>query len=113
MGWKLLQFRGIVDEVLNSEPEDLESVETRLDLLEDRGNLCRRPISSHLYQGIFELRGTGQTRLLFFFRPNREIVFVHAVQKKTRKVDREDIEIAIRYRTEIQEGKANVTAVAR
>lgn len=111
--WRLLQYRRVVDAVFDSDPEDLESVETRLDILEDRGNLCRRPISSHLDDGMFELRGTGQTRILFYFRRNQEIVFVHAVQKKTRKIDRADIEAAQRIRKEIEEGRANVSSIAR
>jgi phage-related protein len=111
--WKLLQYRGIVDAMLDSEAKDLESVEARLDILEERGNLCRRPVSAHLGDGIFELRGTGPTRPLFYFRGNRKVVFVHAIQKKTRKVDRFDIETAIRRRKIIEEGKADVTTVAR
>ena len=108
-----MQYRGIVDAVLDSELDDLESVETRLDVLQDRGNLCRRPISAFLEDGIFELRGTGQTRLLFYFRTNREIVFVHSVKKTTQKLDRNDIATAKRIRKHIEKGIANVTIVAR
>jgi phage-related protein len=109
--WRLLQYRGLVDGVLNSEPEDLESVERRLDVLEELGNRCRRPISAPLEDGIFELRGNGQTRLLFYYRANREIVFVHPVQKKTGKVAREDIETAKRIRKQIEQGKADVDTI--
>jgi phage-related protein len=70
--------------------------------LADRGNLCRRPISASIEDGIFELRGTKTTRLLFYFRSNREIVFVYAVTKKTSKLDRTDIEIAKAIRLQIE-----------
>lgn len=101
--WRLLQYRRVVEALLDSHPTDLESVETRLDILADRGNLCRRPISASIEDGIFELRGTGTTRLLFYFRPNREIVFVHAVTKKKSKLDRNDIELAKTIRSQIEE----------
>ncbi len=101
--WRLLQYRQVVEAVLDSQPLDLESLEMRLDLLADRGNLCRRPISAPIEDGIFELRGTGPTRLLFYFRPNREIMFVHAVTKKQSKLDRKDIERAKRIRSQIEE----------
>jgi len=89
--------------MLDSQPKDLESVETRLDILAERGNLCRRPISASIEDGIFELRGTGTTRLLFYFRVNREIMFVHAVEKKKSKLDRKDIELAKTIRSQIEE----------
>ncbi len=111
--WRLFQYRGVVTAVLESNPEDLDSVERRLDLLEERGNLCREPISKNLGDGIFELRGQRGTRIFFYFRPNREIVFVHSVVKRQRKVDRADIEIATKIRREIEGAGADVTNFAR
>ncbi len=100
--WHLLQYRETVDRVLNSTPNDIDSLEIRLDLLAERGNLCRRPISAPVEDGIFELRGTGSTRLLFYFRKNREILFVHSVNKKQSKLDRRDIDLAKTLRRKIE-----------
>jgi len=91
--WKFLQYRTVLEDVLDSHPADCYLVEARLDILQERGNLCQRPISAHLEDGIFELHGR-QTRIFFYFRPNREIVFVHAIRKKTSKVAREDVDLA-------------------
>jgi len=101
--WKLLQYRRLIDELLDAHPTDLDSVEIRLDLVAERGNQCRRPIWAPVEDGIFELRGRGSTRLLYYFRPNREIVFVHSVDKRKSKLDRRDIARAKAVRKQIEE----------
>jgi len=40
---------------------------------------------------------------VFYFRVNREIMFVHAVEKKKSKLDRKDIELAKTIRSQIEE----------
>ena len=110
--WRFLQYGKVVEDLLDSQPADCDQVEARLDILQQRGSLCRRPISARLEDGIFELRGK-LTRIFFYFRPNREIVFVHSIQKKTSKVAREDIELAKARRRQIEEGKANVVTFSR
>ena len=48
-----------------------------LHLLEEYGNLARKPLSKHLEDGIFELRsimGTDIVRILYFFEGNRIII---------------------------------------
>ncbi len=106
--WELWQYRKVLGDVLDSQAEDLDSVKVRLRVLLERGSNCRRPITAHLEDGIFEFRGSGETRVLFYFGASRQIVFVHAFQKKKGKVDRRDIEMAKRRRSEIQEASTDV-----
>jgi len=47
---------------------------------------------------LWELREESQThiyRILYFFHTGRRIVFLHGFQKKTRKIPRHEIEIAL------------------
>jgi phage-related protein len=48
---------------------------------------------------------------MFYFGAERDINFVHGIIKKTRKVPREDIEIAKKRRTEIQSSKVRKNAL--
>lgn len=74
-----------------------------LDQLIDKGNLCREPISKSLDGQIFELRAK-QARVLFYFGPERSLIFVHALIKKRSSVPRRDIEMAQGIRKAIEEG---------
>lgn len=69
-----------------------------LGLLESAGNMLGMPYSKYLREGIFELRtsqGGNHTRLFYFFEENRVIVVDHAIVKKTQKVPKADIELAV------------------
>jgi hypothetical protein len=50
--------------------------------------------------GIFELRvgDTNIARVFFFFRPGREIILTNGYVKKSQKVDRNELELARRYK---------------
>jgi phage-related protein len=71
----------------------------------EQGNQCGPPASKHLGDGIFELRAKskeGQLRVYYFFGPGlRQITALHAVVKKRRKADSDDIKIAKRRRASI------------
>jgi phage-related protein len=106
MNWKLCQVDSIVDDFLNSANDDIrDGYEQRAFLLAKFGSLCRPPISEKLRDGIFELRvrvGKEQIRFLYYFENPKSIVFVRIFYKKTRKCPPNEINKAIRIRTEIQ-----------
>ena len=65
------------------------------------GYKLREPLSSHLRDGIFELRtqtGGNITRVLYFFYINETIVLTHGFVKKTPKTSPKEIERAIECR---------------
>lgn len=94
----LLQFSETVSEFVGQcDNEMREALEQRLDHLREHGNRARMPVSKPLGDGIFELRGKTtrhQARLLYFFLPNRRIVFARAFFKKSRAVPPSEIKKA-------------------
>lgn len=68
-----------------------------LELLEEKGIELRKPYSSHLEDGIFELRciqGNNLTRVLYFFFVGKRIIVTNGLIKKTQKTPRKEIELA-------------------
>jgi len=111
--WKLKQFKTIVNTFLeNCDPKMEEAIEGRLDLLSDMGNMCKRPVSEPLGDGLFALRAREnrrQVRLIYYFGPNKVINFVHVFYKTTRNILLRDIEKAKKNKKfiEEEEGKVN------
>lgn len=96
--WLLLQFAEVWSEFIGQCDEEMREVlEQRLDYLREHGNQAKMPVSKPLGRGIFELRAKTarhQARLLYFFLPNRRIVFATAFFKKSRAVPQPEIEKA-------------------
>jgi len=112
-GWKLQQFNNIVTTFLENCDSDMEeALVERLDLLSDKGNMCRMPVSKPLGDGLFSLRAKEnrrQVRLIYYFKPNKVIIFVYAFYKTTRSILPRDIEKAKKNKKfiEEEEGKVN------
>lgn len=106
--WTLWQFKTIVDSFLAGCCQAMqEKFEQRLDLLSQRGNECRRPVTEYLGDGLFELRaraGKEQARLIFYYAMNRRIIFIHAFYKPGNKIDPKELIIANKNRKKIQDG---------
>src|SRR5215469_10997343 len=105
MPWVAYQFAAVWDKTYsNCDADTQEKLDQRLIGLREKGNLSDEPISKHLRNGIFELRAKT-ARMLFFFGPNRyQITFVNCFIKKQRKVPPEEIDLAIKRRSQIQVG---------
>jgi phage-related protein len=110
--WTLWQYGSIAESLLTecaqSDTGMHEELLIRLGVLLEKGNECKRPISEFVEDGLFALRAkskTRQARLMYYFGGNRQIIFVHAFYKATRKISRQDIEIAKRNRRLIEEGR--------
>jgi phage-related protein len=101
MRWPAFQYGVVWDRTyVECDQNTQELLDRRLDLLCEHGNQSGRPISAPLGDGIFELRA-NDARMLYYFGSNHDIIFVHCLIKKTRKVAREDIELAKRRRAQI------------
>ncbi len=77
-------------------------------LLADNGNALREPYTKYLRDGVFELRakeGSDITRVLYFYVVGNKAVLTHGFVKKTEKTPPSEIERAIRYRTQYNEGR--------
>lgn len=72
-----------------------------IQLLEERGEALRAPISKGLGDGIMELRitfGGDIARILYFFVIGNTAILTNAFIKKTQKTPEEEIARAKRYR---------------
>lgn len=77
-------------------------------LLENKGPSLRKPHTSPLSDGIFELKfkgEEGQIRILFFFWHRGQIVFLHGFVKKTQKTPAKELRIAKQRKLEIVKKK--------
>lgn len=74
-----------------------------ISLLKIYGNNLREPYSKSLRDGIFELRvslGSDIVRILYFFSDGRIVVLTNGFVKKTQKTPSNEIETALRYRSD-------------
>ena len=68
-----------------------------MELLEEKGNALRKPYSSPLGDGIYELRctfGGNITRVLYFFYFGERIIVTNGFIKKTQKTPSSEIKLA-------------------
>lgn len=75
----------------------------RLELLEEHGSTLGMPFSSHLDDGIFELRtvfGNNITRVFYFFVTGKRAILTHGFAKKTQKTPQREIYRAKMIRTD-------------
>ncbi|MDD6484052.1 MAG: type II toxin-antitoxin system RelE/ParE family toxin [Clostridiales bacterium] len=91
-----------VEEYLNASDTKMRAkILWTIGLLEKNGNTLAMPYSEHLQDGIFELRakqGSDISRVLYFFCIGRNIILTHGFTKKTKKVPKNEIETAKKYR---------------
>ncbi len=76
-----------------------------LDLLESNGPSLRKPYSSPLGDGIFELRvifGSDICRVLYYFSAGRIVILTNGFIKKQQKTPRHVIEQAKKYRDDYE-----------
>ena len=75
-----------------------------IDLLERNGYMLRMPYSESLNNELFVLRskhGSNITRL-FYFYSNNKIIITNGFSKKTNKIPKKEIDLAISYKNEYE-----------
>ena len=80
-----------------------------LEMVETNGPELREPYSSHLTDGIFEVRarvGTNLARVLYFFVIGKRVIATHGFTKKTQKTPQAEIDKASAYRKEFMDSEA-------
>ena len=83
----------------------------RLEILEEKGNALREPLSKSLGDEIFELRvqqANSKARILYFFYYGAEIILTNGFIKKTSKTPKSEIETAKKRREDYLERKKGV-----
>lgn len=103
--WKVTLYPG-VEKVILSMPDKLQSrVLKLLDLVAEKGASLGEPQSKALGKGMFELRAKsaeGIARGLYCFQRGRHIYVLHAFVKKTQKLPKQELELALRRKKEIE-----------
>jgi phage-related protein len=109
--WTPTQYQHVWDDFYAQCDESTQlTLDYRLDQLIEKGCLCREPISKPLGGQIFELRAK-QARVLFYFGPERNLVFVHSLIKKRSDVPRRDIEHAQGIKKAIEDGEETANEI--
>ena len=78
-------------------------------ILQEYGNQTPQPYSKHLKDGIYELRGqvgSDITRVLYFFYHDGIIILTNGFIKKTQKTPKEELRMAMKYRKDYMERRA-------
>ena len=103
--WKVTLYPGVEDAILTM-PDKLQSrVLKLLDLVAERGSLLGEPQSKALGKGMFELRAKspeGIARGLYCFQRGKHVYVLHAFVKKTQKLPKQELELALRRKKEIE-----------
>ena len=109
--WEAWQIGGAWDSLCAECDSGLRAaLKARLFRLRQLGNRARYPLSSHLEDGIYELRAQNSgniARALFIFMPGFRIVFLNGFIKKTQKTPRREIEIAKSRRAFVEGEREN------
>ncbi len=75
--------------------------------LKRQGHNLRRPLTDYVKDGIYELRPKAN-RLFYFFYLKDNVVFVHAIKKKTDKIPEKEIELSLKRKRHIEEYQTNI-----
>lgn len=109
--WLLKQYRNCFSSLYDESGEDIQvTIDHRIDFLIERGNRSGPPHTKHLRNQIYELRAKDR-RFLFYFGPDREIVFVHSLIKKRDEVGEKAIRLSEERRQAILEGREGTNDV--
>ena len=119
--WKIVLYkteRGkcpIKDFMQTLTEDEKAEMTDKIEYLRIYGNNIRRPRADYLRDKIYELRMTltkNETRTLYFFFNNSEIVLTHAFYKKTQSVPESEINKAIKYKNDFLQryNKENINA---
>ena len=75
--------------------------------LKKQGHNLRRPLADYVKDGIYELRPKAN-RLFYFFFLKENVVFVHAIKKKTNGIPEKDIALSLKRKKYIEEYRTNI-----
>lgn len=87
------------------DPKMKAKVLRTIDLLEKNGTALRKPLSSSMGDGIFELRvkqSSNISRVFYFFFVGNNAILTNGFVKKTQKTSKRELEIARKYKADYE-----------
>lgn len=94
---KIIFFdKKVKDSIESLEDETVSKAFERIDLLEKFGHELKMPYSKKISKDLFELRIRGKQELRILYTFNKGAVLLHAFVKKSFKIPRKEIQIAIK-----------------
>jgi len=88
--------REFLDDLKETDLDDFSAVLAGLDKLRDR-RYHREPLSKNIGDGLLELRHVGKlnTRIIYFFMREQQIILLHGIRNKSRKIPEYDRKTAL------------------
>lgn len=105
MGWNIDFYPGVEEQIL-AMPEKIQARMLRLlETMEKHGANLGEPHTKPLGKGLFEIRAKaseGIARGLFCYLKGKQIYILHAFVKKTQKLPKQELQLAIERQKEVQ-----------
>lgn len=105
MKWNIQFFNETIrDETFSFPKKILAKLLNIFDLVEEFGPNLGKPHTDSLGNGIFEIRAKGEEgigRSIFCYIKGQNIIILHSFIKKTQKTPKQDLEIAMKRKKEI------------
>ena len=102
MAWRVVYFENARGErfVKNFIDKQSSAVKAKylgmIDFLEEYGPFLSPKFTKKIDKGLYELRITGKEQIRVFFTvQQRKIILLHAFKKKTQKIPRKEIKVAL------------------
>lgn len=105
MKWQILFYSDRVEqETLEFPDKILAKLLHIFEMIEEHGANLGKPYTDSLGDGLFEVRAKGQEgigRSLFCYTHGKTIIILHSFIKKTQKIPKKELEIALIRKKEI------------
>ncbi len=110
MSWQVILYESEggqkpIEDFINSlQPDTIAKLIRQIDLLEEFGPRLGMPNAKPIGKGLYELRvrGRQEVRVLYIFAMKSKIYLLHGFTKKTQKISRIDLDIAINRKNEVE-----------
>lgn len=107
MNWNIEYFNSAVEDKILSLPDGLLARYLRLtDMMIEHGSNLGLPHTKSLNNGLFELRlksKEGIGRVFYCTKVGKNIVMLHSFVKKSQKIPKNEMDIAVKRLREVQE----------
>ena len=105
MAWKITFYPGVKADILAMPVKIQARMLKLLDLIEEHGANIGEPHTKAMGNGLFEVRAKAQEgigRSLFCYVSGQRIIVLHAFVKKSQKISKQDLNLGIQRKKEVE-----------